>query len=142
MWQLCLFTNSPVLHSGTTKAVKESWRQKLHLAKLAAWMKAKAQMEASDLASSLVPLMLPVKNTDDYDILPQGEDEKKTDDRLMKFQKQYVLLYHSFLSSGHIEDQNHIALYQEIFAKTKNTDQKPNQSPCQERMRERFISKI
>ena len=81
MWQLCLFTNSPVLHSGTTKAVKESWRQKLHLAKLAAWMKAKAQMEASDLASSLVPLMLPVKNTDDYDILPQGEDEKKTDDR-------------------------------------------------------------
>ena len=40
-------------------------------------MKAKAQMEASDLASSLVPLMLPVKNTDDYDILPQGEDEKK-----------------------------------------------------------------
>ena len=57
--------------------MKESWRQKLHLAKLAAWMKAKAQMEASDLASSLVPLMLPaVKNTDDHDILPQGEDKK------------------------------------------------------------------
>ena len=47
--------------------MKESWRQKLHLAKLAAWMKAKAQIEASDLASSLVPLMLPaVKNIDDY----------------------------------------------------------------------------
>ena len=47
------------------------------MAKLAAWMKAKAQIEASDLASSLVPLMLPaVKNTDDYDILPQGEDKK------------------------------------------------------------------
>ena len=57
--------------------MKESWRQKLHLAKLAAWMKAKAQIEASDLASSLVPLMLPaVKNIDDYDILPQGKDKK------------------------------------------------------------------
>ena len=47
------------------------------MAKLAAWMKAKAQIEASDLASSLVPLMLPaVKNIDDYDILPQGKDKK------------------------------------------------------------------
>ena len=59
--------------------MKESWRQKLHLAKLAAWMKAKAQMEASDLASSLVPLMMPKVKTK-YDSLPQGED-KKTNDR-------------------------------------------------------------
>jgi hypothetical protein len=62
--------------------VKETWRQKLHLAKLAAWMKAKAQMEASDLASSLVPLMMPkepkVKTKYDYDSLPQGEDKKTT----------------------------------------------------------------
>ena len=55
--------------------MKESWRQKLHLAKLAAWMKAKAQMEASDLASSLVPLMMPKVKTK-YDSLPQGEDKK------------------------------------------------------------------
>ena len=62
--------------------MKESWRQKLHLAKLAAWMKAKAQMEASDLASSLVPLMMPKepKVKTEYDSLPQGED-KKTNDR-------------------------------------------------------------
>ena len=42
-------------------------------------MKAKAQMEASDLASSLVPLMMPKVKTK-YDSLPQGED-KKTNDR-------------------------------------------------------------
>ena len=47
------------------------------MAKLAAWMKAKAQMEASDLASSLVPLMMPKepKVKTNYD-LPQGEDKK------------------------------------------------------------------
>ena len=43
-------------------------------------MKTKAQMEASDLASSLVPLMMPKepkgKTKYDYDSLPQGEDKK------------------------------------------------------------------
>ena len=34
----------------------ESWHKKLHLAKLAAWMKAKAQNEASDLAANIMQM--------------------------------------------------------------------------------------
>lgn len=62
----------------STDTAMDSWRQKLHVAKLAAWMKAKAQMEASDLASNIMQME---KNTDDHDILPQGEESKPDDDK-------------------------------------------------------------
>ena len=88
--------------------MKESWRKKLHLAKLAAWMKAKAEIEASDLASSLAPLMLPtVKNIDDYDTLPRGKRKSgvvfKTGSIKFFLRKRWVRLSlrsHAPLTSG------------------------------------------
>lgn len=60
------------------KAVR-SWHQKLHLAKLASWMKAKAQIEASHLAESMVMAAMEQQKKNvkkDYEVLPQGEDPK------------------------------------------------------------------
>ena len=53
-------------------AAAESWRHKLHVAKLAAWMKAKAEKEAADLAASIM-LMNHQSDTNDYDTGPPAK---------------------------------------------------------------------
>ena len=56
----------------------KSWQHKLHLAKLAAWMRAKATEQVDDLAQSFV--MEAKEESDyhsnDYDTWPMGEEEK------------------------------------------------------------------
>ena len=56
----------------------KSWQHKLHLAKLAAWMRAKATEQVDDLAQTFV--MEAKEESDyhsnDYDTWPMGEEEK------------------------------------------------------------------
>ncbi len=60
----------------------QSWHRKLHMAKLAAWMKARAQEEAADLAQSIMQMkknkqsLVTTTETDEYDILPQAVESK------------------------------------------------------------------
>lgn len=58
----------------------KSWQHKLHLAKLAAWMRAKATEQVDDLAQSFVMDDTKEEESDyhsnDYDIWPMGEEEK------------------------------------------------------------------
>ena len=71
----------------------KSWQHKLHLAKLAAWMRAKATEQVDDLAQSFVMDDTKEAESDyhsnDYDIWPMGEEEKNPMEHTTKVSTQF-----------------------------------------------------
>ena len=71
----------------------KSWQHKLHLAKLAAWMRAKATEQVDDLAQSFVMDDTKEAESDyhsnDYDTWPMGEEEKNPMEHTTKVSTQF-----------------------------------------------------
>ena len=82
----------------------KSWQHKLHLAKLAAWMRAKATEQVDDLAQSFVMDDTKEEESDyhsnDYDIWPMGEEEKNPMEHTTTVSTQFS---HSKIASFFIE---------------------------------------